>query len=188
MLYNHYDAFGNTEVICRRLPWRGRECKHEEYEPWLGADDKCMEHWFGKTYDIKASATIKNAFTEVAHLNRFHPTIEYLEAQQCDRKPRVDRLFVDYLGAADTDYVREVTRKMLVAAVKRLYEPGCKFDYMLVLMGTQGAGTSTIIQMLAQRWFSDSLKRFDTKEAGEHALEEYERAFSGLQETLEVLD
>ena len=163
-----YDAFGNTEVIRKPLPWRGRERPYEDYEPWLGADDRRLEHWFGKTYEIKSGTTIKNAFTEVAHLNRFHPIIEYLEDQEWDGKPRVDRLFVDYLGAANTAYVREVTRKMLIAAVKRLYEPGCKFDYMLVLVGPQGAGKSTIIQMLALRWFSDSLKTFDTKEAGEH--------------------
>lgn len=163
-----YDAFGNTEVIRKPLPWRDRERKHEEYEPWLGADDKRMEHWFGKTYEFKSGSTIKNAFTEVAHMNKFHPTIEYLEAQSWDGVHRIDRLFIDYLGADDSPYVREVTRKMFVAAVKRLYEPGCKFDYMLVLVGPQGAGKSTIIQMLAQRWFSDSLKTFDTKEAGEH--------------------
>ena len=163
-----YDAFGNTEVIRKPLPWRIRERPFEDYEPWLGADDRRLEHWFGKTYEIKSGTTIKNAFTEVAHVNKFHPIIEYLESQEWDRSPRIDRLFIDYLGAEDSNYVKEVTRKMFIAAVKRLYEPGCKFDYMLVLVGPQGAGKSTIIQMLARRWFSDSLKKFDTKEAGEH--------------------
>ncbi|WP_281759198.1 virulence-associated E family protein, partial [Alicyclobacillus hesperidum] len=163
-----YDAFGNTEVIRKDLPWRKRERPNEDYEPWLASDDRRLLHWFGKRYEIKSSSVIQNAFTEVAHANRFHPILEYLEAQEWDGKPRVDKIFVDYLGADDTPYVHEVTRKMLLAAVKRLYEPGCKFDYMLVLVGPQGAGKSTIIQMLAQRWFSDSLKTFDTKEAGEH--------------------
>nr|WP_238543352.1 virulence-associated E family protein [Brevibacillus sp. BC25] len=47
---------------------------------------------------------------------------------------------MEYLGSADTPYVREVTRKMMIAAVKRLYEPGCKFDFMLVLVGPQRFG------------------------------------------------
>jgi len=163
-----YDAFGNTEVIRKELPWRNRERQHEDYEPWLGADDKRLQHWFGKKYEIKSANIIANAFTEVAHVNRFHPIIEYLEEQKWDGAPRIDRLFIDYLGAEDSDYVKEVTRKMFIAAVKRLYEPGCKFDYMLVLVGPQGAGKSTIIQMLARNWFSDSLKTFDSKDAGEH--------------------
>ena len=163
-----YDAFGNTEVIRKALPWRDRERKYEDYEPWLGADDKRLQHWFGKKYEIKSGNIIQNAFIEVAHINRFHPIIEYLEAQKWDGLSRIDRLFIDYLGAEDSDYVKEVTRKMFIAAVKRLYEPGCKFDYMLVLVGPQGAGKSTIIQMLARNWFSDSLKTFDSKDAGEH--------------------
>jgi len=163
-----YDAFGNTEVIRKALPWRDRERQYEDYEPWLGADDKRLQHWFGKKYEIKSGNIIQNAFTEVAHVNRFHPIIEYLEAQKWDGSPRIDRLFIDYLGAEDSDYVKQVTRKMFIAAVKRLYEPGCKFDYMLVLVGPQGAGKSTIIQMMARNWFSDSLKTFDSKDAGEH--------------------
>ncbi|WP_217597847.1 virulence-associated E family protein [Cohnella sp. GbtcB17] len=163
-----YDAFGNTEVIRGPLPWRGRLRPVDSYEPWLGEDDDRRDHWFDKVYKIKSGVTIKKAFTEVTRKNKFHPITDYLESQTWDGTARIDRLFIDYLGAADTPYVREVTRKMFLAAVKRLYEPGCKFDYMLVLVGPQGANKSTIIQMMAQRWFSDSLKSFDTKEAGEH--------------------
>lgn len=163
-----FDAFGNTEVIRKDLPWRSRLRQHESYEPWLGEDDDRRDHWFNKTFNIRSSLTIKKAFTEVTRKNRFHPIIDYLESQQWDGVERLDRLFVDYLGAANSAYIREVTRKMFVAAVKRLYEPGCKFDYMLVLIGPQGCGKSTIIQLLARRWFSDSLKSFETKEAGEH--------------------
>lgn len=163
-----YDAFGNTEVIRKALPWRERMRPQARYEPWLGEDDDRRDHWLDKTYKIKSGLMIKKAFTEVTRINRFHPIIDYLEAQEWDGEKRLDRIFVDYLGADDTRYVREVTRKMLVAAVKRLYEPGCKFDYMLVLVGPQGAHKSTILQMLARDWFSDSLKSFDSKEAGEH--------------------
>ncbi|QJC53072.1 virulence protein E [Paenibacillus albicereus] len=163
-----YDAFGNTEVIRKALPWRGRLRPQDRYEPWLGEDDDRRDHWFDKLHKIRSAQTIKKAFTEVTRRNKFHPIIDYLEAQEWDGQPRLDRLFVDYLGAMDTAYVREATRKMFVAAVKRLYDPGCKFDYMLVLVGPQGANKSTIVQMMAQRWFSDSLKSFDTKEAGEH--------------------
>ncbi len=163
-----YDAFGNSEVIRGPLPWRDRERKQSEYEPWLGADDKRMLHYFNTRYDIKSTSVIQNAFTEVVHKNAFHPIKEYLESTQWDGIPRVETLFIDYLGAADTHYTRQVTRKMLLAAVKRLYEPGCKFDFVLVLVGPQGAGKSSILVKLGRKWFSDSLRNFDNKEAGEH--------------------
>lgn len=163
-----YDAFGNTEVVRGPLPWRPRERPQREYEPWLGADDKRLQHWFAKRYSFKSSGTIQNAFTEVVHRNTFHPIKEYLESLAWDGRDRIDELFIRYLGAEDTHYVRQVTRKMFIAAVKRIYEPGCKFDQMLTLVGPQGAGKSSLLAKLGRKWFSDSLRTFDNKEAGEH--------------------
>ncbi|CAH8772249.1 virulence-associated E family protein [Paenibacillus dendritiformis] len=163
-----YDAFGNSEVIRRPLPWRNLERPGRLYEPWLGADDKRLQHWFAKVFAINSTRTIQNAFTEVVHKNTFHPIKAYVESTEWDGVPRADRLFVTYLGAADTHYTRQVTRKMLLAAVARLYRPGCKFDQMLVLVGPQGAGKSSLLAKLGREWFSDSLRTFENKEAGEH--------------------
>lgn len=163
-----YDAFGNTEVIRKPLPWRPQEQPHLDYEPWLGADDKRLQHYFNKNYNIKSAAVIQNAFTEVTHTHKFHPIKEYIESYEWDGIDRMETLFIDYLGAADTHYTRQVTRKMLLAAIKRLYDPGCKFDYMLVLIGPQGAGKSSLLSKLGRKWFSDSLRTFENKEAGEH--------------------
>lgn len=162
-----FDAFKNTEAIKGDLPWRKRERPNKPYEPWLGSDDKRLLHYFGKEYDFKAVNIIQNAYIEVTRQNAFHPVKEYLEAQKWDGKARVETFFIDYLGADDTPYIRAVTRKWLVAAITRIYEPGCKFDYMPVLVGPQGAGKSSTIAKLAREWFSDSLKNFESKEAGE---------------------
>lgn len=163
-----YDAFRNMEVIRSKLPWRERERLHVPYEAWLGADDRRLSHYINKTFDIRSEGMIKNALTEVVHMNSFHPIKMYLEDLDWDGVKRLERLFIDYLGAEDTHYVREVTKKMFVAAVKRVYEPGCKFDEMLVLVGAQGAGKSSLLAKMGKGWFSDSLKTFDSKEGGEH--------------------
>lgn len=163
-----YDAFRNTEVICKPLPWRQQERPDREYEPWLGADDNRRDHWFAKIYDITSTKLIKNAFTEVVYQNMFHPIKAYIESASWDGIPRAETIFIDYLGAANTHYTRQVTRKMLLAAITRLYMPGCKFDYMLVLIGPQGAGKSSLLAKLGREWFSDSLRTFENKEAGEH--------------------
>lgn len=163
-----FDAFGNSEVIKKKVPWREKEREDRKYEPWLSADDKRLQHWFSKIYKINTSKIIQNAFTEVAHKNKFHPIKEYIEAQEWDGIERAERIFIEYLGAKDSHYVRQVTRKILLAAVKRLYIPGCKFDEMLVLVGPQGCCKSSIIAKLGRDWFSDSLRNFENKEAGEH--------------------
>ncbi len=163
-----YDAFGNTEVIRRSLPWREQERLGRSYEPWLGADDKRLQHWFAKVHGINSAKTIQNAFTEVVHRNTFHPIKSYVESAEWDGLPRAERIFIDYLGAPDIHYTKQATRKMLLAAVARLYRPGCKFDQMLVLVGPQGAGKSSLLAKLGREWFSDSLRTFENKEAGEH--------------------
>ena len=92
----------------------------------------------------------------------YHPIKEYLETlPEWDKTPRVDTLLIDYLGAPDNAYVRAVTRKELCAAVTRIFHPGTKFDTLLVLIGEQGIGKSTLIAKLAMEWFSDSLTLSD---------------------------
>lgn len=85
----------------------------------------------------------------------FHPVREFLDRLRWDGERRVDRLFVDYLGAEDNAYHRETARKFLVAAVARAYEPGHKFDFVPILEGTQGKRKSTFIRVLAMDWFEE---------------------------------
>ena len=97
----------------------------------------------------------------------YHPVRDYLNGLAWDGTARLDTLFIDYLGAEDSPYVRAVTRKALVAAVARVMTPGCKYDTMLVLVGGQGRHKSSILAKLGGDWFSDSLRTFGDKDAME---------------------
>jgi hypothetical protein len=88
--------------------------------------------------------------------NRFDPVCDYLDPLRCDGQLRLDRWMIDYLGAEDTPLNRSIGRKMLIAAVRRAREPGCKFDYAVVLEGRQGTGKSSALRILAaEENFSD---------------------------------
>jgi predicted P-loop ATPase len=102
---------------------------------------------------------IFDAIGDLARLNRFHPVIDFLASQAWDGTKRLDQWLVSYCGADDTPYVRMVGAKTLIAAVRRIRHPGCKFDEMLVLIGLQGIGKSTAIKLLAVRdeWYSDGV-------------------------------
>lgn len=97
--------------------------------------------------------------TDHAHNKSFHPVLDYLSRLQWDGTPRLDTWLVRYGGADDTPYVRAVGRLPLLAAVRRVREPGCKFDELLVLESKQGTHKSTAIATLCPNpdWFSDDL-------------------------------
>ncbi|NEW66063.1 hypothetical protein H1220_04410 [Carnobacteriaceae bacterium zg-84] len=141
------------------VPW-----KHPS-KYWRDADDAQLISYIDLTYGTFSSRNYDIAVTKITDDRSYHPIRDYLEAlPEWDKIERVDTLLIDYLGAPDNEYVRAITRKMLCAAVKRVQQPGCKFDTMLVLNGPQGVGKSTLISKLAGEWFSDSLHLSDTKD------------------------
>lgn len=95
----------------------------------------------------------------VARKNPYHPVRQYLDSLQWDGIKRLDTWLVDLTGAKDTPYVRAVGAITLMAAVRRVRQPGCKFDEMLVLISPQGAEKSTLLSSMAVRneWFTDEL-------------------------------
>jgi hypothetical protein len=107
-------------------------------------------------YGIRISdRDLTAAIDTVARQNSFHPVREYLERQEWDGRSRVEGLFVEYLGAQDTPYTREIARLTLIAAVCRVFEPGHKFDFAVIIEGLQGRGKSTFVAMLARKWFAE---------------------------------
>ena len=157
------NLFSGRIDIVGSIPWK----RPSKTNTW-GDDDTAqlriyLEPFFGKV----AKNDVIDALAAAASDQAYHPVQEYLEALQWDGKPRLDRLFIDYLGAEDTDYTRAVTRKAFVAAVARVMRPGCKYDTMLVLVGSQGRHKSTILAKMGGDWFSDSLRTFGDKDSME---------------------
>ena len=89
----------------------------------------------------------------------FHPIRDYLDSLEWDGVPRVDEWLYAYFDAENTLLNSAYGRKHLIAAVRRVRQPGCKHDAMLVLQGPQGAGKSSSIKALCpdEDYFTDSL-------------------------------
>lgn len=93
----------------------------------------------------------------IADQSPFHPVKDYLNSLVWDGKPRVDTWLKTYFATDDTEYEREIGRIFLVAAVRRVRQPGCKYDECLVLRGPEGIGKSTALNILGGKWFADNL-------------------------------
>ncbi len=132
---------------------------------WRDADDAQLTAYIDGKYGAFTKQNYLIAVTKVTDDRSYHPVKEFLDSLPLwDKAPRVETLLVDYLGAADCYYTRQVTRKVLCAAVARIYKPGIKFDPMLVLVGAQGIGKSTLFARLGLEWYSDSLSVADMKD------------------------
>jgi len=109
------------------------------------------------------------AIALVAREHSFHPVRTYLEALKWDGTSRLEQFLTTYFGCKQTDYTKAVGRMFVVSMVARIFQPGCKADYMLVLEGAQGILKSKACAALAGDWYSDNLPDITTgKEASQH--------------------
>ena len=108
---------------------------------------------------------IYNAVYALSQKNIIHPVKEYLESLVWDGKKRAASMLITYLGAEDNNVNRWITTMFLYAAVRRIYDAGCKFDNMLILQGAQGAGKTMMCQRLVKnKWYSENID-ITTKDA-----------------------
>jgi len=166
-------SFKNTCIAIGRL---GIECRYDTFHnkklvngiPNLGPflDDEASRK--ARILIINAyrfepgKPNVGEALESICEANAFDPVADYLNGLRWDGYPRLDEWVVAYLGSWSTPLNRCFGRKTLIAACRRVFEPGCKFDHLLVLEGVQGAGKSSAWRILAgDENFSDATIRWD---------------------------
>ena len=156
------DAIRRNELSCKtdivkKMDWRRRS------KTFTDTDFNNIMLRMEKFYGITRDKNIKRAIDIVGNNNHYHPIIDKLESLEWDGKSRLRYLLPRYLGTDESDYIFEATRIMMMGAVYRVYHPGCKFEYMVCLVGGQGAGKSSFLRLLAMEneWFSDDLRKLD---------------------------
>ena len=95
---------------------------------------------------------VEEAVNEVCNNNKYNPVVNYLNSLKWDGEERVERMFTTWLGAEDNEINRRYAKLWMYAAVKRIFEPGCKWDNILILYGKQGDGKTEFFKRLGKEW------------------------------------
>lgn len=150
-------------VRADRLPWSSQPVDRA----WSNADEAYLRRWFWEEYGIKSKDNVSDAVTIAESQKNINPIRELLDGLEWDGKPRIDTALADYLGAEQSEYCASVMRLFMFGAIARVYTPGAKFDYCMILAGPQGVGKSTFFARLAMKpeWFNDSMKTLNADNA-----------------------
>ena len=158
-----FDEFSRQVTLFGSVPWE----ENKNYRPWGSSDDSAAFSLIQADYGLTNRNDFYDGIRNVANQNSFHPLREMLDDLKWDGKEYVKNLLVDYLGCEPCEYNYQVLKLFMLGAVARIYEPGCKFDYTMILQGSQGIGKSTFLRLLAlnDNWFNDSLDSLDSDKA-----------------------
>ena len=145
------------EDVIKPFPWDKPSVRYPR--AFNDTDINHIHRYLEKSYGVKGKEVIKAAVDISAQENGYNPLKNYLdELPEWDGVTRIEELLPKLFGADNTPYVRAVTLKTLCAAVKRVYSPGHKFDYVLILIGDQGQGKSTFLSRIGGDWYTDNVK------------------------------
>ncbi|MBY5762557.1 hypothetical protein HFO06_05470 [Rhizobium leguminosarum] len=155
-----FNEFSGETILMRRPPWHDDS---KEWKPRPITDNDFTEAvlWLRGLGLRPTVASLAAFIYAIAGRNEFHPVRDYFkDLPAWDGVPRLDRWLARYAGVDDTPLTRAFARKFLCAAVRRIKQPGCKFDAVLVLQGDENLGKSMLIKSLCAKaaWFSDQLK------------------------------
>lgn len=171
-----YDMFSEMPVLKRTPNWRtfdvkteSEDCKNiQTYDEMTDVDESYLRLYFEEHYNFDARAVLADALNITEHRNAFHPVRDYLNSLTWDGVERLPRIFIDCFGVEDSLYAREVGLKFFVGAVRRVFIPASKMDYIPVLVSEEGLGKSKFIRRMAKLWGSDTFYTFNgSKEAYE---------------------
>lgn len=158
-----FNEFAQQLYLCGNVPWE----KEDNCRAWSSHDDSALFSLIQADYGLKSRQDFADALKNVSMRNKFHPVRELLDSLTWDGKEHIRSLLPECLGAEDSDYTYQVMRLWMLGAVSRVYKPGNKFDYTMILQGSQGIGKSTFLKQLAMddSWFNDSLDSLDSDKA-----------------------
>lgn len=148
-----FNEFTKGIEFLKKSPW---DIHNMGMKNWTDSDATHCRYYLSaiKHFDISPSV-VHEAALIAAKTNSYHPVRQYLKNLKWDGGERLDKWLINYAGVQENRFSLTIGRKVLVAAVARIFDPGCKFDYMLVLEGKQGLRKGMLVDILGVGWYGD---------------------------------
>lgn len=134
---------------------------------WNEEDDLMLGEYLLRTYRlaVKATSTLRNGVLMAARSAKYNPVHDLIRAEVWDGTPRLEHWLTDVYEIEERPYTRLIGKCFIMGLVKRALQPGCKFDYMLIIKGEQGLKKSTAFRALAYPFFTDNAIRMGDKDS-----------------------
>ncbi len=162
-----FNEFTSKIEIYDHLPW-----EEQRINTMRAINDLEVSHaalYLSRTFRVEfTTSKCWEALHIVANQKTYHPIKDELKSIEWDGVKRLDTWLLYYCGALDSAYTRAVGRKTLIGACARIFNPGCKFDHVLILEGVQGVGKSTTCEILGGKWFGDANFDIQSKDTVEY--------------------
>ena len=153
------DERTDSYILLKNPPWKTNKRDIENVFD-LRKDVGIIHMYLNDRYGFDNKSKLTDFVSIIATQNYIHPIKMYLDNLQWDGVERIETLFIDYIHALDNWFNRSVTKKTLIGAVAKIYEPGHSHDTTIILSGKQGCGKSLILKKLGKDWFNDSMENF----------------------------
>jgi predicted P-loop ATPase len=166
-----FNAFTLREMLHRELPGVDPGTTPTVPREWRDQDTFILQTWLqAQGLRTVTAAMVDAGVSRLMHEWTYHPVRDWLENLRWDGVSRLETWLSRYLGTPQDPYHAQVGKWFLMTMCRRVFEPGCRADYMLVLEGPQGIEKSTLLATLtgSSRWFSDNIPDIKTKDAAEH--------------------
>ena len=162
-----YDEFYDADVLIKDAPWK-RANNHINKE-WSDKDDAQLRLYIRENYgELQCKRLIEDMVVRVSQANTFNVVKNYFKNLPAwDGIPRAETLFIKFLRVDDTPFAREVTMNWLLAAIARIFHPGCRYQTALVLHGNQGIGKSFIPERLGGAWYMELTENVEDSHAAD---------------------
>lgn len=169
-----YKDMANVMIVLSAHPFyqntiRYNTFRHEiEYnnKPLEDADLSKIQHFMQASAGLPSigKEAVFSAIVNYAQQNSYDEAQDWLKVLVWDGTERLATWLIEATGVADNAYHRGVGSQWFFGMIRRIMDPGCIFDYMLVLTGAQGLGKTSMFRIIGGPWYKSYTGGIDSKD------------------------